>query len=266
MKRRKFVKKAAALPIVGAAAITQTYATKKNQTSPTEDTNEIFEFRQYQMLHGRPQKTLEDYLKDVLIPALNRQGVTKVGVFKEMGMSTPPKLYVLIAHPDFESLHMASAKLSEDKTYQSASRKFESKSSKETVYGRYDTWIFRAFDGMKKLGVTDTASDRIFELRTYEGHNDDAVTRKTAMFDNEEIELFYKVKLNPVFFGKMVAGPAMPALTYMLVFKDMAERDSNWKDFVSHPDWNKMKVKPEYADSVSNIIRTFLKPTAYSQV
>jgi len=266
MKRRKFVKKAAALPIVGTAAVTQACASGKTPASPIEDTNEIYEVRQYEMIFGRPQKALENYLKDALIPALNRQGISKVGVFKEMGMSTPAKLHVLIAHPNIQSFYMASAKLSEDKTYQTACNSFESKKSSERVYSRYNTWIMRAFDGLKKMVETDTNSDRIFELRTYEGHNDDAVSRKTAMFDIEEIPLFFTVKLNPVFFGKMIAGPAMPALTYMLVFKNMAERDSNWSDFVKHPDWNTMKVKPEYADSVSNIVRVFLKPTAYSQV
>ncbi|MEL6924100.1 MAG: NIPSNAP family protein, partial [Bacteroidota bacterium] len=67
-------------------------------------------------------------------------------------------------------------------------------------------------------------------------------------------------------FGKMMAGPAMPALVYMLQFKDMAERDANWKDFVNHPEWNTMKVKPAYADAVSNIVRLFLLPTDYSQI
>ena len=46
------------------------------------------------------------------------------------------------------------------------------------------------------------------------------------MFNNEEIAFFLKVGLQPVFFGKILAGQYMPALTYMVGFKDMADRDA----------------------------------------
>jgi hypothetical protein len=52
----------------------------------------------------------------------------------------------------------------------------------------------------------------------------------------------------------------------MVGFKDMADRDATWKKFGSHEDWNAMRVKPEYADTVSNIHKIFLTPAAYSQV
>jgi len=86
------------------------------------------------------------------------------------------------------------------------------------------------------------------------------VRRKIKMFNVEEIPLFHEVGLHPVFFGDMIAGPYRPCLTYLLHFKDMAERDANWKKFIDHPDWNAMKVKEEYADTLSNIQKVFLKP------
>ena len=264
MKRRQFVKAAAVLPLAGPAVL----AHNAGDESPRHpaDENEVYELRQYEIIFGRPQQELENYFKDALIPALNRHGAAHVGVFSELGMSTPAKLFVLIAHPTFASFYTVADKLAADVQYQASSKAFESRSSREGIYSRYDTWVLRAFDGLKQMLVPDTSRKRIFELRTYEGHNDDAVTRKTAMFNKEELDLFYTTKLHPVFFGKMIAGPAMPALTYMLTFKDMAERDANWDAFVDHPDWNTMRVKPEYSDSVSNIIRVFLKPTDYSQV
>ena len=264
MKRRKFVTKAAAFPIIGSSLLSEKVTAQSN--TPVAAENEIYEYRQYELIFGRPQQALENYFKDALIPGLNRQGIKRVGVFKELGMSTPVKVHVLIAHPNIQSFYEASAKLSNDTTYQKASKSFEEKSSAETVYRRYSTWVLRAFDGLKQMEKTKTDEDRLFEIRTYEGHNDNAVSRKTAMFDIEEIELFYKTNLNPVFFGKMIAGPAMPALVYMLQFKDMQERDANWKTFLTHPEWNTMKVKPAYVDSVSNIVRVFLKPTDYSQI
>jgi hypothetical protein len=74
------------------------------------------------------------------------------------------------------------------------------------------------------------------------------------------------VKLNPVFFGHVIAGEHMPCLTYMLTFKNMEERDANWKAFSADPDWKRVSGAPEYANTVSNIIRVFLEPAAYSQI
>jgi hypothetical protein len=52
----------------------------------------------------------------------------------------------------------------------------------------------------------------------------------------------------------------------MLHFKNMEERDANWKAFIDHPDWKKMSSMEEYANTVSNIIRRFLVPLDISQV
>lgn len=82
------------------------------------------------------------------------------------------------------------------------------------------------------------------------------------MFNVEELALFYKTGLNPVFFGEMIIGPNRPTLVYMLQFKDMEERDKNWQTFINHPEWKAMSAKPEYANSVSNIKRSFLTPAA----
>lgn len=86
------------------------------------------------------------------------------------------------------------------------------------------------------------------------------------MFNEEEFDIFYRVGLNPVFFGEMIAGKNLPALSYMVWFKDMAERDKNWAAFGADAAWKKVSADPQYANSVSNIIRIFLEPLAYSQV
>jgi hypothetical protein len=106
----------------------------------------------------------------------------------------------------------------------------------------------------------------LFELRIYESASEDAGRRKIDMFNKEEIALFLKVGLLPVFFGRIMAGEYMPALVYMVGFKDMTDREAVWSRFGAHEDWNTMRVKPEYADTVSNIRRVFLTPVPYSQV
>ena len=87
-----------------------------------------------------------------------------------------------------------------------------------------------AFADMPRLEPPTALLDksRIFELRVYESHSRQAAKKKIDMFnEGGEIAIFRKTGLQPVFFGETLFGPAMPNLTYMLVFDSMASRDAN---------------------------------------
>ena len=86
------------------------------------------------------------------------------------------------------------------------------------------------------------------------------------MFNKEEFSIFDQTGLHSVFFGEQVSGPLMPALTYLLAFSSMEERNENWNKFIVHPEWKRVSVLDEYAHTVSDIKRTFLKPLSYSQL
>jgi hypothetical protein len=58
----------------------------------------------------------------------------------------------------------------------------------------------------------------------------------------------------------------MPCLAYMITFKDMAERDRNWKAFGEDAQWQKISKDPQYANTVSRIHKIFLDPVSYSQI
>jgi NIPSNAP len=258
MKRRQFVS--------ASLLASATLATAKAQTAKAAPKQkDVYELRTYELRFGSPQSTVENYLKDALIPAMNRQGVKTVGVFREMGKSDPAKIYVLIPHASMESYGASAGKLADDAAYNTASQAYNQLTPDKAPYARYTTSLLSAFDGLPQM-IVPASQPRIFEIRTYEGYSEDAVRRKVKMFNVDEIPIFNKVKLNPVFFGQVIAGEHMPCLTYMLTFKDMAERDANWKAFSADTDWKRISAAPEYANTVSNIIRVFLEPAAYSQI
>jgi hypothetical protein len=110
---------------------------------------------------------------------------------------------------------------------------------------------------------------RIFELRSYESHNEAAGLKKIEMFEKAgEIEIFKRVGLSHVFFGRNLVGPNLPSLTYMLVFADMAAREKNWAAFREDPEWVKLRSTPGYGNGeiVSNITNVLLRPTDFSQI
>jgi hypothetical protein len=227
--------------------------------------NEFYELRVYSMKRGGPASGLHNYLEKALMPALNREGVKNIGVFEEYGMSQPAKFYLLIPYKSMSSYETIHANLKTDKTFLNASKEYNELSQEVFPYERVEVSHFRAFDGIPQL-IKPTGGSMLFELRTYESYSEDAARRKRKMFNEGEIEIFAKTGLHSVFYGEKLAGPQMPALTYMLAFKDMEERDANWAKFVSHPDWKILSGLDEYANSVSDIKRTFLKPLGYSQL
>jgi NIPSNAP len=228
-------------------------------------TKQLYELRIYEARFGTSQVNLDNYLKNALIPALNKQGVLNVGVMKEMGHSEPAKLYVLIPYPSIESYSSINTKIQADEEFKKASLEYNSLSPDKSPYTRINTSLLVAFEGIPTL-IAPKQEPRIFEIRTYEGYNEDAVRRKVKMFNEGELDIFKKTKLNSVFFGEMIAGDLMPCLTYMLTFKNMEERDANWKVFGSSPEWKTISSLPEYSNTVSRITKVFLEPTAYSQL
>jgi hypothetical protein len=251
MQRRKFLAAAttAAIP----------FALGATPTPSTDEPRHLIELRTYEIkFGGSGSGILMDYLKDVYSPAIERLGCPKPRIMKELGNSEPANIWVLTSYPSAD-VYLQAQHLDAEPNYRSAAAKSNDVPASKPVYNRFSSQLLHAFQGMPH--VADPGADAgLFELRTYEGYNEDAVRRKISMFNNEEIPLFLKVGLNPVFFGKMISGPYCPSLVYMLHFKDMADRKESWGRFGPHPEWKAMVVKEEYADSVSNIRKRFLVP------
>jgi hypothetical protein len=126
-------------------------------------------------------------------------------------------------------------------------------------------YLMEAFDVIPRLRVPEQ-KERLFELRNYESFSEEAGRRKVEMFNEDEMDIFYDTGLDPVFFGKTIIGQDLPNLIYMLVFDDMEGRDRNWQKFLEHPEWKRISGLEKYADTVSQVKRTFLQPTEYSQI
>ena len=226
---------------------------------------EYYELRTYSIPFNSSEQALHNYLKEVFIPALNRAGVEHVGVFEALGEPTPKQLFLLIPYKDIVAYSEVVSILAGDQQYLEERKVYDAVPHDKRVYSRFSTSFYIAFDGLPKL-VKPSDGSNLFELRTYEGYSEDAVRRKVKMFNKEEFTIFDQTGLHSVFFGEQVSGPSMPALTYLLPFRSMQERNENWNKFIVHPEWKRVSVLDEYAHTVSDIKRTFLKPLSYSQL
>ena len=202
------------------------------------------------------------FLEKILVPALQRAGAGVTGVFTNVIAPDGPFLTLLVSHASLAAIEATQTKLAADAAYL--------KGREGVAYVRYESSLLRAFNSMPQVEVPAAAkaSPHIFELRTYESSSAATLDQKIKMFETGEIEIFRKTGLTPVFFGRTIAGRNQPNLTYMLVYDDLAAREKNWKNFVSHPDWLKLRATPGWSDAeiVSNIGNSILRPLPFSQI
>jgi hypothetical protein len=233
---------------------------------------EFYIWRQFLLRTGTQPRRLAEFLQNAAIPALNRLGHKPVGVFEVFAGLTTPGVFVLTPFASLESLATIESELDRDQEYIRAADAYLTAPATDPVYVRQELSLLAAFPNVPRVEVpsaTATKSARLFELRTYESHNERAHRAKVRMFtEMGEVDIFRRCGLTPVFFSRTLVGPRMPSLVYMLVHDNMAAREKSWDAFRNDPDWKKLPATPGYSDAeiVANITTVFLRPAAYSQI
>jgi len=104
----------------------------------------------------------------------------------------------------------------------------------------------------------------IYELRTYHC----APGRLPALnrrFETITLGFWEKYGIRPVGFWTTLIGSSNQALTYMLQWESLAERETKWGAFSSDPEWLAKRAETEaQAIIVERIENQILTPTSYS--
>lgn len=233
---------------------------------------EYFEIKIYHLKDKTQEATVEAYLKDAYIPALHKMGIKDVGVFKPVASDTMSGklIYVFTPFKSLDQIVGLPKVLEKDPQYLTAGKDYIDAPYKNPPYLRIETTILHAFTTMPvhaKPNLTGTRADRVYEMRSYEGHTEKIYQNKVKMFnDGGEVPLFVRLGFNAVFYGEVIAGSHQPNLMYMTTFDNKASRDAHWKSFTEDAEWNKLKVNPEYQNNVSKNTSFYMYPTEYSDI
>ncbi len=226
---------------------------------------QFIEWWRFRMLPGRSRSRLTRFVADALVPALNRQGIQPVGVFRARYGEDSLTLRLLLPHPNLASVATVTDRLVEDAEFRDAGKDVLAAPMSQLAYVRLERELMVAFRDFPQVVVPKKRG--VFELRKYESHSLVAGKKKIEMFnEGKEIPIFLKTGFEPVFFAETVVGPQLPNLQYMVAFEDLAARDAAWQRFIRHPDWIKLSADPQYKDTVSNIHDTILLPLPCSQI
>ena len=258
MNRRQFIAaSAASAAAVGIPAV----AGEKKQM--------YFEFIHCQVTNNALKGKFEKYWSEAAIPALNRLGISPIGVLKPKYGAHGLDYYVLIPHPSLESFETAWDKVAQDADYLAA-KELVDPPIDNPIYYRMQTSLLKAFTHLPALELPEHIKGekgRFFEVRVYESHSRQKAKLKVEMFnEGGEIALFKETGLNPVMFAEMLAGDKMPNLTYILGFASTEEQEKAWDTFCNSDGWAKMKALPRYKDTVSSVTDFILTPTSFSQI
>ncbi|MGN6390482.1 MAG: NIPSNAP family protein [Burkholderiaceae bacterium] len=86
-----------------------------------------------------------------------------------------------------------------------------------------------------------------------------------ARFERVTLGFWKKYEIRQVGFWTTLVGPSNHALTYLLQWESLAERERKWQAFSSDPEWLAARAASEAeAPIVERIENQLLVPTAYS--
>ena len=233
---------------------------------------EYYQIRIYQLKNKEQEERMDRFLQQAWLPALNRLGISRIGVFKPIGNDSAGvrTLYVFIPFESPDQMEKIAGRLEKDPQYLADGKDYLDAVHNDPPYQRMESILLRAFPGMPKAAVPELkgpAAERIYELRSYEGPTEKIHANKVKMFnDGDEVGLFKRLGFNAVFYAEVLYGSHMPNLMYMTCFENMEAHDQHWKSFGNDPVWKKLSAMPEYQNNVSHIDIVLLHPTAYSQL
>ncbi len=231
---------------------------------------EFYQLKTYQLKDKDQEIHVDAFLTNAYLPAMHRVGIKNIGVFKPMETDTTygKRIFVLIPYTSLDQFSKISDALFADKQFNLDGKEYLDAVYTNPPYVRIESILLQAFTGMQKMEVPTLAnarSERVYELRSYEGHTEKIFRNKVEMFNKgDEVGLFKRLGFNAVFYAEVISGNKMPNLMYMTTFDNQASRDEHWKTFRDDPQWKQLSAMPEYQHNVSKNTQYFLRPTEYS--
>jgi hypothetical protein len=248
----------------------QCRSTNTGQAAAGKGAGEFYELRVYHMASNDQVATVDNFLKSAWLPALHRSGIARIGVFKPLANDTAAtkQIYVLTPFASLQQFERTTQQLQQDATLETTGAAYVNAAHNAPVYTRFETILLKAFKNMPVSEVPRLTGDkrnRIYELRSYEGHTEKIYRNKVHMFnEGGEVALFKRLNFNAVFYGDVIAGSRMPNLMYMTSFENMADRDQHWKSFSEDPEWKALSSRQEYQNNVSKADIHLLTAADYS--
>jgi hypothetical protein len=235
-----------------------------------KDPHDFYQIKIYHLKNNDQVAQVDDYLQTVYLPALHRLKYKNIGVFKPIANDTAVVkfIFVIIPFTSVEEWSKLDEILTKDAEYRESAKGFCKATFDNPPFERMESILLDAFPGQQHMVVPASKNpDRVFELRSYESPTLDLLEKKMAMFNTGgEIQIFNRLKFNPVFYAKVLSGSHMPNFMYMPIFDNVEQKDAQWKVFGNDAQWKEISADPKNENkvSVSHIDSILMHSTSYS--
>ena len=232
--------------------------------------NEIYVITVYHFTDPQQEVRLDTYLQTAYLPALHRQNINNIGVFKPIANDTSADklIYVIVPYKTYSEIEILEGLLSKDPVYTLAGNDYINTSYQSPPYVRMEKIILTAFPlapQMETPHLTSDKKDHIYELRSYESPTEKYHINKVKMFnEGGEINIFKRLNFNAVFYADVIAGSRMPNLMYLTSYENMEDREAHWKNFSDDADWKRISGMDEYKNNVSKADIILMHAATYS--
>lgn len=258
-------------PLVVALAALSVFAVGTQAQAQSGAKKQYVEVRTYHLGDNGDAKAVDEYLSSALLPALNRQGISPVGVFTQTPADKNEQKVVVVTIPydSADQMTTVATALQSDKRYQSDAESYLNRAPKDAPFARISSELLVGMKCWPEVKVEKSVlenKERVYELRLYESANERRGNLKVDMFNNGEVPIFLDCGITPIFIGQALVGPQTPNLTYLTVYPSEEARGKAWDAFRVHPDWQVLRKVEKYKGTVSKIDLFVLQPAAYSQM
>jgi hypothetical protein len=238
-------------------------------TSSKSFSNQFYEIIVYHFNTSQQEITLDTYLQTAYLPALHRDQIENIGVFKPISNDTLTDkiIYVIVPFNSFTDMQSLQATLSKDAVYADAAKAYITAGYQNPPYTRMEKIILTAFETAPTMTLPKLSGDKqdhIYELRSYESPTESYHVNKVKMFNSGEVDIFTRINANAVFYADVIAGSRMPNLMYLTCYDNMTARDAHWKAFGDDPETKKMFAMDEYKNNVSKADIILMHAASYS--
>lgn len=231
---------------------------------------EYYELTIYHFTKAAQEQAIDQYLEEAWLPALHRQGIRSIGIFKPItnDTATTKTIYVIVPYMHAAQKEKTAAALLNDPEFLQKGKAYLEAPWDQPPYQRISVQWLKAFHLAPKMEVPDLStpkSDHIYELRSYEGPTEALYRNKVQMFnEGGEIVLFKRLTFNAVFYAEVLSGNRMPNLIYMTSFENRESREQHWRTFSEDAEWKRLSALPEYQHNVSKADIILMRAAPYS--
>lgn len=216
---------------------------------------------------GEQSDRLFSWLEKRAMPILKRHIEGPIGAFTVDVGPHIPSAVVISSYPSLAAYELAGDRLFADPDWLSSISEVEASGPS---FFRQDFTLLHAlpFSPALKASAAGDPAHKVFELRTYEASTYRQLDMMHQRFHPQEIEVFAKCGINPIFYADTYVGPNQPNMVYMIPFESEAHREKAWAAFRAHPDWKTIAAEwmKKSGELARNIYNSILVPTGFSMI